>query len=101
MFRVSDAVRPIDPGYIPIIPEIIREAIRGRVRIKSHIRVVRKKKRPAGSPTHVQLDSKISFPIGVAWSRTRIVDIRTDQRTFLVRPTGVIQLWRNGVRGRS
>ena len=74
MFWVGDAVGPIDPGYIPVILKVVREAVGSHVRIKPHIRIMRKKKRPSGSPSNVQLDSEISLPIGVAGSRVRIVD---------------------------
>src|ERR1700733_7038091 len=73
MFGVGDAVRLIDSSDVAVILKIIGEAVGRRVRIESHIGIMSKEQRAPGSPAHVQLDPEMSFAIGVARSRTRII----------------------------
>src|SRR5271165_5102859 len=98
MFRIGDAVRQIDARCVAIILKIIREAVRGRMRIESQERILLEKERLQVRPAHVQFNSEILSPVGVAIPRRRIVRARTNRRVHLIGPPGVIQIRRNRMR---
>src|SRR5271165_1215341 len=98
MFRIRDAVRQIDARCVAIILKIIREAIRGRVGIESQEGIVLEKERLQVCPSHIQFNSEILFPVGVAIPRRRIVRARTYRRMHLIGPPRVIQIRRNRMR---